>query len=200
MRIVIFWKKVCTKRVDMSVNKTILVVDDDFSLLEMIDEGLTEQGYHVVTAVGPDDALQRIREIDIRFALIDYDLCVPEMNGIELAKKIRFTQSDVIVLIMTGYQNIKYAVDAMRNYKFDYMIKPFRIDQVISSFERSLREYELLEENKMLYRKIVELEAECERLKKSSDDEHTMRTISQASKKLISNTNAADIYKRQQNF
>ncbi len=184
----------------MSINKTILVVDDDFSLLEMINEGLTEQGYHVVASVNPEDALQRIKEVDIRFALIDYDLCVPEMNGIDLAKKIRFTQSDVIVLIMTGYQNIKYAVDAMRNYKFDYMIKPFRIDQVISSFERSLREYELLEENKMLYRKIVELEAECERLRNSADEEQTVRTISQASKKLISNTNAADIYKRQQNF
>ncbi len=184
----------------MSVNKTILIVDDDLSILEMIGEGLTEQGYHVVAAVNPEDALQKIKEVDIRFALIDYDLCVPEMNGVDLSQKIRFAQPDVIILIMTGYQNIKYAVDAMRNFKFDYLIKPFRIDQVISSFERSLREYQLLEENKMLYRKIIELEEECERLKNSENEEHVMRTISQASKKLISNSNAADIYRKQQNL
>ncbi|RMH64998.1 MAG: response regulator [Calditrichaeota bacterium] len=186
----------------MSVNKSILIVDDDFNILEMIGEGLGEQGYQVQVAANPDDALRKVREHDFRFALLDFDLNTPGMTGVDLAQKIRFYQADIIVMIMTGYQNIKYAVDAMRNFKFDYLIKPFRIDQVISAFERSLREYELLEENKMLYRKILALEEEITHLREIIEEKKStavsMRTISQASKKLIANTKAADVYKKQQ--
>ncbi len=186
----------------MSINKSILIVDDDLNILEMIGEGLAEQGYNVQAAANPEDALKKVRENDFRFALIDFDLCVPEMTGVDLAQKIRFYQADMIIMIMTGYQNIKYAVDAMRNFKFDYLIKPFRIDQIISSFERSLREYELQEENKMLYRKILELEEEIRQLHERIDEKKStavsIKTISHASKKLIANTKAADVYKKQQ--
>ncbi len=187
----------------MSINKTILVVDDDLNLLEMIGESLAEQGYDVLVAAHPDEALRKLSEIDVRFALLDYDLCVPGMTGVDLAQKIRFQHPDIIILIMTGYQNIKYAVDAMRNFKFDYMIKPFRVDQVISSFERSLREYELVEENKNLYRSIIDLEKKISELREQMDEKSSsnssVRVISKASKKLISNSKAADIYKEQQN-
>jgi len=187
----------------MSINKTILVVDDDLNLLEMIGESLSEQGYNVLVAANPDEAIRKISEIEVRFALLDYDLCVPEMNGIDLAHKIRFNHPDIIILIMTGYQNIKYAVDAMRNFKFDYMIKPFRVDQVISSFERSLREYDLTEENKTLYRNILELEDKLtelkERLDEKSESHASVKVVSKASKKLISNSKAMDVYKEQQN-
>ncbi len=187
----------------MSINKTILVVDDDLNLLEMIGESLSEQGYDVLVAAHPDEALRKLEQREVRFALLDYDLCVPEMNGVDLAHKIRFNHPDIIILIMTGYQNIKYAVEAMRNFKFDYMIKPFRVDQVISSFERSLREYELVEENKTLYRSIIELESKVAELKEQLNEKSEIRTpvkvISKASKKLISNSIAADVYKEQQN-
>ena len=136
------------------MNNSILVVDDDSGLLEMISEGLEEHGYNVTIASNPNEAMQTINQIDVRFALLDYDLGVPGLNGVDLAQKIRFQAPEAIIMIMTGYQNIKFAVEAMRAYKFDYMIKPFRIDQVISAFERSLREYDLVEENKSLYRSV----------------------------------------------
>ena len=103
---------------------------------------------------------------------------------------------------MTGYQNIKFAVEAMRSFKFDYMIKPFRIDQVISAFERSLREYDLVEENKTLYRSIIELEDQIEKLKErlNEKDDGSVKIISKASKRIISNSNAIDVYKKQQGF
>jgi DNA-binding NtrC family response regulator len=103
---------------------------------------------------------------------------------------------------MTGYQNIKYAVEAMRQHKFDYMIKPFRIDQVISAFERSLREYDLVEENKNLYRTILELEEQVNTLtaQLSENESNTIKTVSKASKSIVSNTKAMDVYKKQQNY
>ena len=173
------------------MNNSILVVDDDASLLEMICEGLEEHGYRVAIASNPDEAMILTTATDFRFALLDYDLGVPGVNGIELAQKIRFHAPDAIIMIMTGYHNIKFAVEAMRSFKFDYMIKPFRIDQVISAFERSLREYDLIEENKKLYRSVLELD------EKNSKE---VRVISKASRNIVSNSNAVDVYKKQQGF
>jgi DNA-binding NtrC family response regulator len=182
------------------MNNSILVVDDDAGLLEMICEGLEEHGYNVTTSLNPDDALRRINETDVRFALLDYDLGVPGVNGVVLAQKIRFYAPDAIIMLMTGYQNIKFAVEAMRTYKFDYMIKPFRIDQVISAFERSLREYDLIEENKSLYRSVLELEEQIVVLKKQLEEKnsHEVKVISKASKSVVSNSKAVDVYKKQQ--
>jgi len=184
------------------MNNSILVVDDDLNLLEMIKEGLDEHNYNVIVAAHPDEAMRKIKNVDVRFALLDYDLCVPGLNGIDLAQKIRFQAPDVIVMIMTGYQNIKFAVEAMRTFKFDYMIKPFRIDQVISAFERSLREYDLVEENKSLYRNILDLEEQIATLKEQLEDKNSneVKVISKASKNIISNSVALDVYKKQQNF
>jgi len=184
------------------MNNSILVVDDDFNLLEMISEGLVEHGYNVVVCSHPEQALTKINESSFRFALLDYDLGVPGLNGIELAQKIRFQAPDAIIMIMTGYHNIKYAVEAMRSYKFDYMIKPFRIDQVISAFERSLREYDLVEENKNLYRTVLELEEKLHDLEESSGSQTSphLKSVKKASKSTISNSNVVDIYKKQQRF
>jgi DNA-binding NtrC family response regulator len=184
------------------MNNTILVVDDDVNLLEMISEGLSEHSYRVIVSEHPEEAMRKIKNVDVRFALLDYDLNVPGLNGVDLAQKIRFQAPDVIILIMTGYQNIKFAVEAMRNFKFDYMIKPFRIDQVISAFERSLREYELVEENKSLYRSILELEEEVASLKEqlNEKDGGQFRVVNKTSKKMISNSKAIDTYKKQQSL
>ena len=88
------------------MNKSILVVDDDANLLEMISEGLEEHGYNVVSSLRPEDALQKINQIDVRFALLDYDLGAPGLNGVELAQKILFHAPEAIIMIMTGYQNM----------------------------------------------------------------------------------------------
>ncbi len=182
------------------MNNSILIVDDDAGLLEMISEGLEEHGYTVTVASHHEQALKMINQTPVRFALLDYDLGVPGLNGVELAQKIRFQAPDAIILIMTGYQNIKFAVEAMRAFKFDYMIKPFRIDQVISAFERSLREYDLVEENKNLYRSIIELEEEISSLKSEIAEKNNtdVKIISKASKNVVSNSKAADVYKKQQ--
>ncbi len=182
---------------------SILVVDDDFNLLEMLRDGLSEHGYQVRVAATPDQAMENVAKNPAQFALIDYDLNVPGTNGVDLAQKIRFQAPNVIIIIMTGYQNIKYAVEAMRTFKFDYMIKPFRIDQVISAFERTLREFELIEENKSLYREILELEEEVKNLRaevEGEDEPRSLRPGSKIKRNSLSKINAADIYKKQQNM
>lgn len=144
--------------------KTILLVDDDPNVLEMIYDGLTAEKFDVIAASNPDDALKMVEHRYLDFALLDLDLGWNYMTGIELGQELRKKNETLVVVIMTGYHNIKFAVEAMRTYSFHYMIKPFRIDQVVSLTERAQKEIQLNTENEQFREKIIELEAEIERL------------------------------------
>lgn len=144
--------------------KTILLVDDDPNVLEMIYDGLTAENFDVIAASNPDDALKMVEHRYLDFALLDLDLGWNYMTGIELGQELRKKNETLVVVIMTGYHNIKFAVEAMRTYSFHYMIKPFRIDQVVSLTERAQKEIQLNTENEQFREKIIELEAEIERL------------------------------------
>jgi len=150
--------------------KTILVVDDDPAILEMICEGLINDGFDVVSAMTPDEALEKSKRKSMTFAILDLDLSSPKMNGVQLGQKLKKDFEDLIVIIMTGYHNIRLAVDAMRDFEFDYMIKPFRIDQVISLMERAEREMQVRKENRILKSQVSDLEEQIELLKKTIDE------------------------------
>ncbi len=146
-------------------NRTILVVDDDPAILEMISDGLIDNHFEVITASSPDEVAAKIKDKAIAFALLDFDLGYQKTNGIQLGIELARQIEDLIVVIMTGYHNIKYALEAMRSYRFHYMIKPFRIDQIISLFERAVHELELRKENQALKEEIALLKKEIEELR-----------------------------------
>lgn len=181
----------------------ILVVDDDPTVLEMISEGLLEHHFQVFAASSPQDALQRIKGKYIHYALLDLDLGWGNITGIELGLELKKQFSDLIVVIMTGYHNIKFALEAMRNYSFHYMIKPFRIDQVVSLVERAQRELKLRQENEGLLHRINELEKENRQLKSIIKDirpEEAGRALSLKGsdvKKRIKHSDALSSYQRQ---
>ena len=101
---------------------------------------------------------------------------------------------------MTGYHNIQHAVKAMRQYSFHYMIKPFRIDQVVSLIERAEREAELVKENKRLELEVSNLREEIEKLKLLLPDEASKRKVAtdRASKPTVSDANVLKSYERHQ--
>ncbi len=144
--------------------KTILLVDDDPNVLEMIHDGLAAVNFEVIAASNPDDALKMIEHRLLDFALLDLDLGWNYMTGIELGQELRKQNDALVVIIMTGYHNIKFAVEAMRSYSFHYMIKPFRIDQVVSLTERAQKEIMLKTENQKFRERISVLEEEVARL------------------------------------
>jgi DNA-binding NtrC family response regulator len=112
----------------------------------------------------PEEAIYKLNRKPVTFAILDIDLGSPEMNGITLGIRLKDKFEDLIVIIMTGYHNINLAVDAMRSHDFDYMIKPFRIDQVISLMERCEREMLVRRENRNLKSRIADLEAKIGKL------------------------------------
>ena len=144
--------------------KTILLVDDDPNVLEMIYEGLMAENFEVISALNPDEALKKIENKSLDFALLDLDLGWNYKTGIELGQELKEKDEKLVIIIMTGYHNIKFAVDAMRKHYFHYMIKPFRIDQVISLTERAQKEIELMDENIKLKERVQILEEEMQNL------------------------------------
>lgn len=189
----------------MISHEKILVVDDDPMILEMICDGLEQFNVHPFPAKNPVTALNYAENNPVTTALLDYDLGVPGMNGIKLGQEIKNISSETSVIIMTGYHNIKIAIEATRNFYFDHMIKPFRIDQVISQIERSRREYTLRADNKKLMEAIRNLREEVDNLKSQLKSMGPVPRfpqgvkIEQNSYQQVNSGRASKMYERQKN-
>jgi len=116
--------------------ENIMVVDDDASVRSMLSEYLSSVGYDVTVAIDGEDALKKF--IPKSFDCIITDLFMPKMNGLELLKKIRSADNDVLFLMITGYPGIDSAVKAMNEGAYDYITKPFHMDDMLLKVERAL--------------------------------------------------------------
>ncbi len=188
----------------MEKNKPIiLLVDDDPNVLEMIYDGLVAEEFDVISASTPAEALKKVKSKDLDYALLDLDLGWSHITGIELGVELRKDFKDLIIIIMTGYHNIKFAVDAMRKYNFHYMIKPFRIDQIISLTERARRELLLERENNELKQTVTELKNEVNRLNdilnkiRPEEAERNLGNMEKDLSKRLKNVDALSSYERQ---
>lgn len=120
----------------------ILVVDDDPDICEYMHLVLTSKDYEVQTQTEPLLALEAI-ERDT-FHVVILDLMMPSMHGTELLGEIRKLDSDLAIIIFTGYPSVDTAVTSLRYKVDDYIRKPFDIDEFQGSLERVLRERGLL--------------------------------------------------------
>ncbi|MEA3285987.1 MAG: response regulator [Candidatus Marinimicrobia bacterium] len=143
---------------------TILLVDDDKTIVDIFKYGLSEHGYEVHTAFTVSEALRVANAIRIDCLLSDIQL--PGRDGITLNAIIREMYPDVISILMTGYPGISSAIKGLRQNIHDYLIKPFSVEQVIASIERAIKNDNLQKTNVSCLQKISELEEELEALKK----------------------------------
>src|SRR5680860_976805 len=106
-----------------------LVVDDDKGVREALSEFLLSLGYTVVMAENGEEALNQYRKGD--FDVIMADLIMPNMDGMELLRRIRDIKNDeVIFLMITGHPSIGTAVEAINRGADDYITKPFHLEDV----------------------------------------------------------------------
>lgn len=143
---------------------TVLVVDDDPMVVDLVGESLAFQGHTVITATGPDEALARVGDDVLEFAVLDLDLNAA-IDGVELGNRLIQRYPDLGIIIMTGYQNLAKVVDASRRFAFTYLIKPFQIDQMVALMERINRERALQAENRRLNAALAEKEKEIAALR-----------------------------------
>ena len=126
----------------------ILIVDDDLSLREVLEIALIKKGHAVWTAPDSATALAVLHRESI--ALILLDLRLGQESGVELLVRIRETWAEVPVLMVTAYADAKSAITAMKHGAKDYISKPFELDDLLYTVERTLETARLKEENDWL--------------------------------------------------
>jgi FixJ family two-component response regulator/glycine cleavage system H lipoate-binding protein len=121
----------------MNNNKIrILVIDDEQIILDSIRRILKNQpNYEIDTALSAEIALSRLPEFKPQIILTD--LMMPEIDGLELLKKVKEIDEKVLVIMITGYATINTALQAMQLGAFDYIAKPFTREELLKVIERA---------------------------------------------------------------
>ena len=135
------------------MEKKILVVDDDSLLRDFLAETLNRSGYRVDLASTGEEALEKISKED--YDIILSDVRMPNMDGMELLKTTRDFLPDAKVVMMTAYGTVQNAVEAMKLGAFDYVMKPFSVDEIELVLKRALEHKQLLLENKLLRSEVL---------------------------------------------
>ncbi|MBI3178375.1 MAG: response regulator, partial [Deltaproteobacteria bacterium] len=123
----------------------ILVVDDEPVICDILRDFLEFEGFFVRTAGNGAAALDEIRKD--RFDLVLTDLKMPEVDGIELLHRIHDLERDIMAVIMTGFGTVETAIEAMKKGAFDYILKPFKPEEVARVLRRALDQQALQREN-----------------------------------------------------
>lgn len=129
---------------------TILIVDDDDTIRETLKDVLKRRGYEVYTEASGQGVLSIIRKNTIDIMLLD--MILPDIDGLELLKKIKEIDSDILVIIMTAFSDIKTAVSAMKLGAYHYINKPFELEEINLLIEKGLKTQSLINEVRRLKR------------------------------------------------
>ncbi|MBU1936692.1 response regulator, partial [bacterium] len=116
---------------------TLLVVDDEETILAVLKNLLALRGHNTITATNVPQALELYRT-GPTFDAILTDIRMPGKTGLDLLGEIRRMDAELPILVMTGYGEYQIAVDALRKGATDYLEKPFSADELFAALERSL--------------------------------------------------------------
>src|SRR5271170_1894664 len=130
----------------------ILVVDDEESIREFFEIMLKREGYEVFTAPNGKEALEALKRQPAD--LIISDIQMPEMSGMELLSKVREMDPEMVVIMITAFGSTETAVEAMKLGAYDYVLKPFKIDEVKIIIRQALEKRSLRMENVALKREL----------------------------------------------
>ncbi|PLX87050.1 MAG: DNA-binding response regulator, partial [Desulfuromonas sp.] len=122
----------------------ILVVDDEHLIRWSLEQSLLKQGYDVVTAASGEDALKQVQEDPPELVLLDIQL--PGMDGLEVLSKVKAIDEEIIVIMVTALGVLETAVKAMRMGAYDYINKPFNLDELSIIIKKALETRELRKE------------------------------------------------------
>lgn len=129
-------------------NFKILITDDDVDLRELLTEAVKNWGYTVSVAKDGEEALRKLRME--RYDIVITDLMMPGMDGLALLKRIKELDREILVIIITGYATIETAVKAIEAGAYDYIAKPFRLDELMIVIKNACERLRLMLQNKGL--------------------------------------------------
>lgn len=114
----------------------ILVIDDDMDICNLLERFLSKHGYTVKTAYNPSSAFALIKSMDFDLVLSDFRL--GHSDGREILKTVKEKDPTTQVIIITGYSDVKVAVDVIKMGAFDYITKPLLPDEILLLVEKAL--------------------------------------------------------------
>ncbi len=120
----------------LSTKQKLLVVDDDQSLREFLEIFLAKEGYKVDSSDSGEKALELVKQS--RYDLVITDVKMPGMDGVELLKKLKIIDATLPVILITAFASLDTAVDAMKEGAWDYLTKPFKIEELREVIEKAL--------------------------------------------------------------
>jgi two-component system response regulator PilR (NtrC family) len=132
----------------MSEKGTVLVIDDEEVMREILETLLEGEGYRVKLAETGEDglALSRMEPIDVAVV----DVMLPDMSGIEVLDELKKSDSEMVVLMITAFASVETAITAMKRGAFDYITKPFKNDEVLVVVGNGMKQRRLVTENRTL--------------------------------------------------
>ena len=116
--------------------KKILIVEDDPGYLDLLKRVFIDEGYEIATALTSAEAINMVQYI--AFDAMITDLTMQGMNGIELMERFKKIHPDLPIIIITGQGTIEYAVEAMKKGAYDFIKKPFDLDEIRTTVKRAL--------------------------------------------------------------
>jgi two-component system response regulator PilR (NtrC family) len=120
----------------MMKKRNVLIVDDDPDVLSMLERLLKKLDYYPFVAQNGEEAVNVIdaQKIDV----VVSDLVMPEMDGMELLKRVKSRKGDIPFVMITGHPTIETAVEAIKKGAYDYLTKPFQVEEVQIKIDRAL--------------------------------------------------------------
>jgi DNA-binding NtrC family response regulator len=155
------------------MRKRVLIIDDDASMCELLEEELGRRAFTVTTIDAPMPALERFARED--FDVVVSDVNMAGMTGVELCRQLVDRRDDVPVLLVTAYADVETAIAGIRAGAYDFVTKPFEVDQLALALERALKHRALRQEVKRL-RKAIE---GAERLRGLVGESPAMKTMAE---------------------
>jgi DNA-binding NtrC family response regulator len=137
-----------------SRNGTILVIDDEEIMREILETLLTREGYEVRLASSGAEGLEIARALQVDAAIVD--IMMPGIDGIATLDELKRIDEDLAVIMITAYASVESAISAMKAGAFDYITKPFKNDEVLVVVRNAMERRRLVHENRALRQNIQE--------------------------------------------
>ncbi|TAN38497.1 MAG: sigma-54-dependent Fis family transcriptional regulator [Nitrospirae bacterium] len=138
----------------------VLVIDDEEPMRRLLRKELTRKGFSVEVASDGQAGLDILK--NTIFDVILLDIVMPGMDGIEVMKKLRRDPASPVILVLTGKATVETAVDAMKNGAYDYLTKPYKLDELAIVINRAYEYGRLSIKNQLLQQELVRIESPFE--------------------------------------
>lgn len=158
----------------------ILVIDDNIDICQLLERFLTKKGYDVETTISGKNGLDMVKKTF--FDLIFCDFKLRDMEGRDVLMKVREISPGTQVAIITGYADVKIAVEVIKNGAFDYVTKPLIPDEIINLIERALAASKASKSNTQTFTKATQLKKDSDTKNQKSDSKYLKGTGAESKK------------------